>query len=58
MRRLRIAAPVQLTLVLGEETVRPALVWPGMPDQAQTEVLALLARLIARGVVAEEEVAG
>ncbi|MGH7732181.1 MAG: hypothetical protein ACREOE_00405 [Gemmatimonadales bacterium] len=58
MRRLRIAAPVQLALVLGEEAMTAPLVWPGMPEQTQTEVLALLARLIARGVVVDEEVAG
>ncbi|MGH9058414.1 MAG: hypothetical protein ACRDZY_02700 [Acidimicrobiales bacterium] len=58
MRRLRIAAPVQLALVLGKETMAAPLIWPGMPEHTQTEVLALLARLIARGVIADEEVAG
>ncbi len=55
MRRLRIAAPAQLTLVVGEDNVRPAPVWPAMPEGVQAEVLDLLARLIARGVAVDDE---
>ena len=49
MRVLRIAAARQLALFAG----RPgpaAGCWDGLPEQARAEVLALLARMIARGV--------
>jgi hypothetical protein len=52
MRRLRITAPVQLSLPV--EPTRPEQLWSTMPEEARARVLALLARLIARGVVAEE----
>ena len=50
MRRLRIAPPVQLQLVR-PVVPAPAEVWAGLPEATQGQVLALLARLIARGVV-------
>lgn len=50
MRRLRIAPPVQLRLVPSVVPFRRE-VWAGLPEATQGRVLALLARLIARGVV-------
>jgi hypothetical protein len=50
LRRLRIAPPVQLRLV-PLVAPRRSEVWAGMPEASQGRVLALLARLIARGVV-------
>jgi hypothetical protein len=61
MRRLRIAAPAQLSLTLSSSQVpRDAQVWALLPDAARQQVLVLLARLIARGVIADdhEEPAG
>lgn len=57
MRVLRIATARQLALFAG----RPGPAaghWDGLPEQARAEVLALLARMIARGVVAGELPAG
>jgi hypothetical protein len=57
LRGLRIAAPVQLSLMLrasGEEPASREL-WQGLPDEAQARLLSLFARLIARSVVIEEE---
>ncbi len=51
MRALRIAPARQLALFAG----RPGPAaghWDGLPEQARAEVLVLLARMIARGVVA------
>jgi hypothetical protein len=53
LRRLRIAAPVQLPLAL-PEVVSTADRWWSLPEPTQANVLALLARLIAKGVVDEE----
>jgi len=51
MRALRIAPARQLALFAGQP--RPgAGHWDGLPEQARAEVLVLLARIIARGVVA------
>jgi hypothetical protein len=55
LRKLRIAAPVQLPLDLGGALSSPVHRWLLLPEPARQQVLALLARLIARGVVAEEE---
>jgi hypothetical protein len=58
MRGLKIAQPVQLRLVFFAAP-EPLQLWAGLPEVTQGRVLALLARLIARGVVvgseAEEE---
>jgi hypothetical protein len=56
LRRLRIVAPTQLGLNLPVELgdAVPAELWPSMPEAAQAQVLALLARLIARAVVDED----
>ncbi len=51
MRVLRIAPPRQLALFTG----RPGPAaghWDGLPERARAEVLVLLARMIARGVLA------
>jgi hypothetical protein len=50
MRVLRIAPARQLALFTGQEG--PAGGWDALPEQARAEVLVLLARIIARGVVA------
>ena len=56
MRRLRIAAPSQLSLTLSSSAVPCGpcgpQVWALLPVAAREQVLALLARLIARGVIA------
>jgi len=56
LRRLRIAAPIQLSLGLPEMASTPPQRWSSLPEAAQREVLALLARMITAGVVAEEVV--
>ena len=58
MRRLRIAAPTQLALVMPELASTPAERWSALPDDAQTAVMSLLARMIANGVVEEVADAG
>lgn len=55
MRRLRIAASVQLPLALGLAPVGSEELWLRLSETAQAEVLGLLARLIVRGVVDDEE---
>lgn len=54
MRRLKIAAPIQLPLALPEAAPTPGQRWWSLPETAQHEVLSLLARMIAAGVVEEE----
>lgn len=51
MSRLRIAPPAQLELVPGPSSAARPQVWAGLSEAAQGRVLALLARLIAKGVV-------
>jgi hypothetical protein len=51
MRVLRIAPARQLALFAGQPGAAAGC-WDGLPEQARAEVLALLARMIARGVVA------
>jgi hypothetical protein len=59
MRRLRIAAPVQLSLTLPTDQARSGLeLWALLPSVTREQVLVLLARLIARGVIGEEEATG
>ena len=52
MRDLRIAAPAQLRLGLAEEPA--ACQWEELPETTRVAALALLVRLIVRGVVSEE----
>ena len=53
MRRLRLAAPAQLSLVLGASDTSESPTFFDLPEETQVRVLALLGRLIARGVVDE-----
>lgn len=55
MRRLRIAAPVQLGLALPDAGERPEAIWWTLPEAARAQALAVLARLIAKGVFDEGE---
>lgn len=57
MRRLRIAAHAQLGLNLrvAAEEAEPDEVWDSLPEPTQAQLLSLLARLVARGVVAEDQ---
>jgi hypothetical protein len=50
MRTLRIARPAQLALT-GGLPARHREVWAGLPEAARRQALALLARMIARGVL-------
>jgi hypothetical protein len=50
MRMLRIARPAQLALAGGSPTLHQE-VWAGLPETARRRALALLARMIARGVL-------
>jgi len=54
LRRLRLAAPVQLPLDLPGAVPTAAERWLLLPEPARQAVLVLLARLIARGVIDEE----
>jgi len=51
MRVLRIAPARQLALFAGKPGPAAGH-WDGLPDQARAEVLVLLARMIARSVLA------
>lgn len=57
MRRLRIAVPAQLSLmVCAADGGNPATgLWESLPAPAQAELLLLFARLIARSVIIEDE---
>lgn len=54
MRALRVASAQQLVLLVGEDDTE-RLWWNGLPEQARVEVLRLLARMIARGVLLNGE---
>ena len=53
MRRLRIAAPVQLPLDLPGAASLAVQRWSLLSESAQEAVLVMLARMIARGVIDE-----
>jgi len=53
MRTLRIARPAQLALA-GGLPARHREVWAGLPEAARRRALTLLARMIARGVLARD----
>jgi hypothetical protein len=55
LRRLRIAAPTQLSLDLDGVAPTPSQQWSMLPETARERVLVLLARLIARGVLDKED---
>ena len=52
MRGLRIAAAVQLRLPWEQECVGER--WELLPERTRAQVLTLLARMIARGVLVED----
>lgn len=52
MRGVRIAAAVQLRLPWEQECVAGG--WEQLPESTRAQVLSLLARMIARGVLAED----
>jgi hypothetical protein len=58
LRRLRIAAPVQLPLALPEARSNPSQRWWSLPDDARSVVLSVLARMITASVVVDEGVDG
>ncbi len=57
MRRLRIAAPSQPTLEGLKDPGAPdgGRVWTALSDRAREQTLVMLARLIARSVVDDED---
>lgn len=54
MRLLRVAGPCQLSLGLSDLPVS-ANRWQGLPEENRGQVLALLARLIARGALIDTD---
>ena len=54
MRALRIAAPCQLSLGLLDLPVSGGL-WQSLPEEIRHQVLGLLARLIAKGALADPD---
>jgi hypothetical protein len=52
LRGLRIAAPAQLWLPWEQECVGGR--WEQLPEATRARVLSLLARMIAKGVLAED----
>ena len=50
---MRVAVPRQLALGLVDLPV-PVCRWQALPEETRTQVLGLLARLIARGALAED----
>ncbi len=56
MPGLRIAAPAQLQLRMGDEDMTGR--WDDLPETTRVSVLALLARLIAKGVVSDGDGGG
>jgi hypothetical protein len=55
LRSLSIAAPAQLVLQVDPQAASGEARWQALPPAAQEQVLVLLARLIAREVLACEE---
>ena len=56
MRTFTIAAPTPLRLRFGGEELNGR--WEDMPEAARAAALGLLARLIAKGLICEEETRG
>lgn len=50
---MRVAPPCQLAFPMGDQAL-PADRWNTLPEARRAEVLALLGRLIARGVLASQ----
>jgi hypothetical protein len=53
LRRLRVVASAQLSLAIGEALVTGSF-WD-LPEAARAEALTLLAAMIAKGVLSEQE---
>jgi hypothetical protein len=53
LRTLRIAAPAQLKLGLGDDSVAGR--WEKLPESTRVSALGLLARLITKTVVDDEQ---
>ena len=53
MRRLRLAAPAQLTLGIPGQPPTPSERWWSLSEEAQEAVLCILARMIVGGVIDE-----
>ena len=58
MRRLRLAAPVQLELDMDQHAPTPLQRWWLLPETAKAAVVVLLARMIATSVVVADEEVG
>jgi hypothetical protein len=54
LRSLRVAAPCQLSLGLLDLPVSAGL-WQSLPEEIRYQVLTLLARLIAKGALADPD---
>lgn len=54
MRVLRVAGPCQLSLVLSDLPVSASR-WQTLPEKNRGQVLALLARMIAKGALADAD---
>ncbi len=54
MRKLRLAAPAQLSLGITGLMTTPTERWWSLPQHAQAAVVAILARMITGGVIDEE----
>ena len=50
---MRVALPYQLAFPIGDQAL-PADRWNALPEERRAEALALLGRLIARGVLADQ----
>jgi hypothetical protein len=50
-----VYAQLGLNLRVAADEAEPDAVWDSLPEPTQAQLLSLLARLIARGVVADDE---
>jgi hypothetical protein len=53
LRGLRVTPVQQLVLPVGVDDTAGQVWWSGLPEQVRVEVLRLLARMIARGVLVD-----
>jgi len=58
LRKLRLAAPAQLSLGIPGLTTTPLERWGLLPGEVQEAVVCILARMITGGVVVEEVFCG
>jgi hypothetical protein len=56
LRKLRLAAPAQLSLGIAGLTTTPLERWWSLPREVQEAVVCILARMITGGVVVDEAV--